>query len=383
MQSHQYIQTAAEFQRIITQLENASAFAIDTEFDNNHYRYGFSLCLIQIATIDACYLIDPYLVTDLSALWGILENPRIEKIFHDCGEDMRLLYLQGCKPQNIFDTSVAVKLLGFEKIGLGSVLNEVLGVEFDKKKQQSNWTLRPLTPQQLDYAALDVVHLIELRNLLAQRLQSQKKREWFEQMMQIVEQKNYAIEPKTTFLNTKEQRDYSPFDQYILNELYRFRDEQAQRINRPVYQLIPEKIILDIVHQPDTIDEWLNLKGIHHRLANSASATAIKKTYETAYNTAQNLGLSKQIQRLSAEELARFQKRANHHRDVKEKVFMPIKRQIETQHGPLLTPYILSNEIINTLVVGGQKLTDIAPPYQQNIVKEAAETLQIDITAFC
>jgi ribonuclease D len=378
-----YIQTQTAFDEAVAQLERHPAIALDTEFDNNHYRYGFTLCLLQIATTDACYLIDPYEVSDLSALWKVLENPQIEKIFHDCGEDMRLLRLHDCRPKRIFDTSTAVKLLGYERIGLGSVLSEVLGVTFDKKKQYSNWTLRPLTEAQLLYAAQDVLYLGALREELYKQLNAQNRWEWFEQSMQFLEKKNFSIEPKTTFLSHKEQREYPPFDQYVLNELYRFRDTQAQRVNRPVYQVISDGILNQILHNPAILKNWTTLKGIHHRLLNAPTAAALDRCYREAQATATTMGLSKNLQRAPQAEIALTQERLRRQRYLKEDVFMPIKKQIESQYGLQLTPYILSNEIINTLVGGQQKLPDITSEFQQNIIKEAAYTLQLDISAYC
>lgn len=377
-----YIQTQTAFEEVVCQLQHHDTIAIDTEFDNNHYRYGFTLCLLQIATADACFLIDPYELSDLSSLWEVLENPLIQKIFHDCGEDMRLLYLHGCRPKNIFDSSVAVKLLAYERIGLGAVLKDVLDVDFDKKKQYSNWTLRPLSDGQLQYAAQDVLYLHALRQILAQQLQERGRWEWFGQSMQLLEQKNYALEPKKTFLSHKEQKELSPFDQYILNELYRFRDEQAQKVNRPVYQVIADTVLYQILQQPATLKNWTNLKGVHHRLLNFVVAKALGQCYSEAHTTATTQGLSKSLTRTPQTEREHTQQRLRMQRHLKEDIFMPIKKQIELLHGPQLTPYILSNDLINTLASGTQKLAEITTAHQRQIIQEAAATLRLDISAF-
>lgn len=378
-----FIQHQQEFESVAEQLSHVPAFAIDTEFDNNHYAYGFTLCLIQIATSDACFLIDPFDVKDLSPLWRILENPAIEKVMHDSGEDMRLFYLHGCAPRNIYDTSVATKLLSFEKIGLGSVLSEVLGVEFSKKKQQSNWLKRPLIPLQLDYAANDVIHLLALRDALTERLKQQNRWEWFKQSMPFLEQKNYAPKSRTTFLSTKEQRDFSPSDQYILNELYRFRDEQARLIAKPVYQVFSEQIIYDILQQPAVLENWMQLKGIHYRVQNEAIGQQLKETARKATIAAQELGLSQQKTRPTPQQLAEMQRRATRHNSLRDGVFLPMKRWIEQKYGTLFVPYVLSNETISNLISGDSKLGDVGPAFQQAIIKEAAEALEIDISEFC
>lgn len=377
-----FIQSQEEFIRLAEHLNCLEAFAIDTEFDNNHYAYGFKLCLLQIATSDACYLIDPFEIPDLSSLWRVLENPNVEKILHDSGEDMRLFYLHGCFPRNIFDTSIASKLLNFEKIGLGSVLSEVLGIESSKKKQQSNWLKRPLLPLQLEYAANDVIYLLKLRELFIERLQTQNRWEWFQQSMVFLEQKNYAPKTKNTFLSFKDQKEFHPFDQHILNELYRFRDEQAQRISKPVYQAIPESIIHEIVRQPAILDDWMSLKGIHYRIQNDLIAEKFKMIYKQAQKAAEDAQLPKFKRQLSKQEILESQQRATRNNALRDGVFLPIKRWIEQQYSLLFAPYVLSNEIISQLISGEARLSDIGPTFQQNIIKDAALALGIDISAF-
>ena len=377
-----FIQSQEDFISLAEHLNRLEAFAIDTEFDNNHYAYGFKLCLLQIATSDTCYLIDPFEIQDLSPLWRVLENPNVEKVLHDSGEDMRLFYLHGCSPRRIFDTSIATKLLNFEKIGLGSVLSEVLGIESSKKKQQSNWLKRPLLPLQLEYAANDVIYLLKLREVFTERLQAQNRWEWFQQSMVFLEQKSYAPKSKSTFLSFKEQKEFHPFDQHILNELYRFRDEQAQRISKPVYQVIPESIIHEIVRQPTILDDWMSLKGIHYRIQNDLIADKFKTIYKQAQKAAEDAQLPKFKRQLNRQEIAEAQERATRNNALRDGIFLPIKRWIEQEYSLLLAPYVLSNEIINQLISEEAKLSDIGPTFQQNIIKDAALALGIDISAF-
>ena len=376
------IQTEEEFEKAVKQISTLKAFAIDTEFDHNHYAYGFTLCLIQIATPETCFLIDPFTIPDLTPLWRVLEDESCEKVFHDCGEDLRLLHLHGCSPRNLFDTSIAAKLLNLEKIGLSSVLNELLGVESSKKKQQSNWLKRPLLPMQLEYAANDVIHLLALRNIFAERLQAQNRWEWFEQMMRFLEQKDYAPKPKASFLSPKEQREFNPFQQYILNELYRFRDEQAKRINKPHYQVFSESIIYQVLQEPIVLESWMDLKGIHYRIQNPTVAEQFKAVLQKAEADAKLQAISTQKRRPTQQESSEWQRKATRHNLLREQMFLPIKKWIEEYYGVHLTPYILSNETINALISGELKLSEINPLFQQGIIREAASALGIDISGF-
>lgn len=382
MSSPIFIHTQAEFERVAERLNHFPAIAIDTEFDNNHYAYGFTLCLFQVATSDACYLIDPFEVKDLSALWRVIENPAVEKVIHDSGEDFRLLYLHGCSPRNIFDTSVATKLLCFEKIGLASVLGEVLGIESSKKKQQSNWLKRPLSDMQLDYAANDVIYLLELRDRLTERLQQQGRWEWFQQSMAFLENKSYVPKTRNTFLSPKEQRDFSPFDQHILSELYRFRDEQARRFGKPTYQILTDAQIHQILIDPTTLTNWLQLKGLNPRMQTPWAVDQLKQVIHQAKAEGTKRQLLHERVKPSPQEFAEMQQRAARSNALREGTFLPIKRWIEEKYGSLFVPYILSNEVISTLIGGELKLTDIGPSFQQAIIREAASALSIDISAF-
>lgn len=376
------IQNQKEFESIADHLKGLDAFAIDTEFDNNHYAYGFTLCLIQIATPDTCFLIDPFDIKDLTPLWRVLENPNIEKILHDCGEDMRLFFTLDCFPKNIFDTSVATKLLNFEKIGLGNVLSEVLGVAFSKQKQQSNWLKRPLLPQQLEYAANDVIHLLALRDALTQQLKEQNRWEWFVQSKTFLARKSFAPKIKDTFLSAKEQKEFNPFEQFVLNELYRFRDKQAQRVGKPVYQVIAENVVHNVLQNAETLDNWTTLKGVHYKLQTPQIAAQLKEVLAQASDSAKELKIPTEKPKLTPIQLKEIQLRSTRANILKNEVFLPIKRWLEQKYGLLLTPYLLSNETISTLISGEGTLAEICPMFQQNIIREAAEAIGIDISAF-
>lgn len=239
-----------------------------------------------------------------------------------------------------------------------------------------------MLPLQLEYAANDVIYLLKLREVFTERLQAQNRWEWFQQSMVFLENKSYAPKIKNTFLSFKDQKEFHPFDQHILNELYRFRDEQAQRISKPVYQVIPESIIHEIVRQPAVLDDWMSLKGIHYRIQSEQVAEKFKTIYEQAHKAAEEAQLPRFKRQLSKQELLENQQRATRNNALRDGVFLPVKRWIEQEYSLLLAPYVLSNEIINQLISGEAKLSDIGPTFQQNIIKDAALALGIDISAF-
>ena len=151
------VEKQANLAACIAAIASENTIAIDLEFDHNLFRYGFQLCLIQIATRKECFIIDPVGVKNLESLWACLRNPKQLKILHAAGEDIRLLKTLNCAIFPIFDTEIAAKLLNYPKVSLQNILLETLGIEVEKTMQKSDWGKRPLTSQQLLY--LSLIHI--------------------------------------------------------------------------------------------------------------------------------------------------------------------------------------------------------------------------------
>ena len=160
------INKADDFQSCVDSLSQKSQFSIDLEFDKNRFRYGFNLCLMQIFDGKDCYLIDPLSDDiDIKKIFPLIEDPKIEKVAFSFSEDLRLLHSLGCYPQNVYDISFAAALLNFPPVSLTKLLHMVLEIETDKSSQQSNWFKRPLSEDQKNYAAEDVIYLLQMKNI--------------------------------------------------------------------------------------------------------------------------------------------------------------------------------------------------------------------------
>jgi len=148
----------------------AGIIALDTEYDSFRY-FRDMLCLIQVQTGEKTWLIDPLAGLDLSFLGDVLNDPDVLKILHAGDNDIRILKRDyGFAFRNIFDTHRAASLIGCRQLALGTLLESYLGVTLVKKMQRSRWDLRPLTEEQLDYAALDTAHLLDLSLRLGREL---------------------------------------------------------------------------------------------------------------------------------------------------------------------------------------------------------------------
>jgi ribonuclease D len=158
----------AEFLDLCRRLERSARVAVDTEANSMHH-YPERVCLVQVATPDATHLLDPLALRDLTPLGAVLANPGVLKLLHGADYDIRGLNRDwGLTVANLFDTHVAARILGRERLGLAALLQELLDIEIpkDRKIQRADWSKRPLDDHALQYAAADVCHLFSLHDAL-------------------------------------------------------------------------------------------------------------------------------------------------------------------------------------------------------------------------
>src|SRR5206468_10656891 len=125
------------------------------------HRFIDRIYLLQLSTRDRSAIIDPLRIGAPQELGALLEDPNVEIVFHDADYDLRLLRQDyGWQVRTIFDTRVAAQLLGIRAFGLAALLEKYFGVKLDKKHQRADWSMRPLTPDMLNYAAQDTMHLL-------------------------------------------------------------------------------------------------------------------------------------------------------------------------------------------------------------------------------
>ena len=153
--------------------------AVDAERASG-YRYGQRAYLVQLRRAGAgTVLIDPIACPDLSGLGAALGD--VEAVLHAASQDLPCLAEIGYQPRELFDTELAGRLLGYPRVALGTMLEEVLGFRLAKEHSAADWSVRPLPAEMLKYAALDVEVLTELRDALAGQLREQGKTEWARQ----------------------------------------------------------------------------------------------------------------------------------------------------------------------------------------------------------
>ena len=235
-------------QQMIGDLSAQPRVAVDTE-SNSLHAYREQVCLIQFSTPEKDYVIDPLALDDLSLLGPIFENPNIEKIFHAAEYDLICLRRDfGFQVSHLFDTMHAARVLGYPFVGLDNLLAEKFQFEMDKRHQKADWAVRPLTSAQLDYARLDTHFLFDLRDLLEAELEGKGRLEMAREdfvracKVEIPKEKLNGSSWKRFSL----RKDITPRELTVLSELCSSRDHIAERMNRPVFKVISDALLIDI-----------------------------------------------------------------------------------------------------------------------------------------
>src|SRR5690242_21166498 len=173
-----YLDKRADVERFLNEISGVKELALDTEGASFH-RFLDRIYLLQVSTRDRNAIIDPLPIGSPPKLGELLQSNNVEVVFRDADYDLRLLHQDyGWHVTNIFDTRVAAQLLGIKSFGLAALLEQFFDVRLDKKHQRADWSLRPLTPGMLDYAAQDTRHLLDLRDELKSRLEKLGRLEW-------------------------------------------------------------------------------------------------------------------------------------------------------------------------------------------------------------
>lgn len=280
----QFIESSESLKTFCASLSDADYLAIDTEFVRDKTYYPL-LCLIQIASNDALACIDPLKVDDLSPLTDILLNPKIRKIFHAARQDLEVLYITlKCIPSPVFDTQLAATLLGLgDQVGYANLVQHILGVQLDKQHTRADWEQRPLTPAQLEYAADDVRYLIQIYVKIQQQLSSLGRDTWLEDDLRtMTNEELYQTDLHTVWQRISGNQKLRRKQLTVLRELAAWREQQAQRLDKPRKWILPDNLLIAIATQtPTTLQKLKSVRGLNEAIV-AKQGTAIIEAVNTA-----------------------------------------------------------------------------------------------------
>lgn len=376
----QFIDDNESLQKCLEALSAHDTLGFDLEFDSHRNAYGVTLCLIQVATPDTCFVIDPLLEIDLNSLWSVFEDERVQKIVHSPGEDLRLLHSIGCFPKNLFDTEVVAKLLNYEQTSLSAMLSAKLGYSLNKSQQRSNWLRRPLSEEQIIYAAEDVAGLHALKGLLIEEASSKGLMPFVEEEQAALSTTIHQPERKGMFLKAGDINNLSPYDQHILNGLFRHRDELARGLNRPAFQVMDEAVVRGLADRSITPQDAPFQKGVYGGYRNERFGRELSDYLQQLHAEAEAQQLSKKRPPRQFGPESRMDRALM--AEQKEALFTPIQQVLVTRFGEHAARFILSNGAVNDMLKGMLKISAIKRKYKQELVLQAASELDIDLSAF-
>jgi ribonuclease D len=272
-----YLDAPDEASRFLSSIANSRALALDTEGASFH-RFVDRIYLLQLSTRERSAIIDPLTGGRLPELGRMVEDPKVEVVFHDADYDLRLLHQDyGWRVTNIFDTRIAAQLLGIRAFGLAALLERFFGIKLDKKHQRADWSMRPLTPDMLDYAAQDTLYLLELRDRLKGELERLGRWAWAAEEFARLEGTQWAPEDASqAFLRLKGARDLNRRELALLRELVTWRDGVARELDRSTFRVVSNEVLLEIARQAPTSKEALGaIKGMPRGMLEARSAEVL------------------------------------------------------------------------------------------------------------
>ena len=282
------IQTNEELQKICLELETEDFITIDLEFLREKSYYA-KLCLIQVANSQTSAIVDPLAEgLDLSPFFELLKKQNITKVFHSGRQDIEILYhLSGFIPIPLFDTQIAAMVCGFgESVSYETLVNKICGISLDKSSRLSDWSLRPLSETQLEYALSDATYLVSIYKYFKQTLQKNGRLHWMDEEVDILCQpQTYVIDPNCAWQRLR-HRSHNQRYLTILRELCAWRETRAQKKNTPRQSIIKDECLLNIAAVcPTTLEEFEQIRNIRKDVAKGKLAQEII----TVINACKNL----------------------------------------------------------------------------------------------
>jgi len=255
--SCEWIETLPRLEEAIRILGQAKIIGVDLEADSM-YHYFEKVCLLQISTESSSYIMDPLALRDLSALRPLFSNPRIRKVFHGADYDIRSLHRNfQIAVENLFDTQSACKFLGLRETGLEALLRSRFHVELNKKYQRADWSQRPLSPEMVEYAAMDGRYLIPLARMLEKELEEKNRLAWVEEECLLLSKVRFMPPNHAPlFLKVKGAFRLDPRSLAVLAALLEFRETQAQALDLPPARVLRNELLLELaVKKPLSLEE--------------------------------------------------------------------------------------------------------------------------------
>ncbi len=265
-----YIATQENLAAFVERARTSSVLAIDTEFLREKTYYA-RLCLLQMATDDEVVIVDPFEIDDLSVLEPLLTDEGIVKLFHAAGQDLEIILREvGVLPRPVFDTQIAAALLGHtQQIGYAALVHAECGVSLKKIDSFTDWSRRPLSASQRDYAADDVVYLPRLYESMRAALEEKGRLHWLDHdFAELSDPVRFETNERERFRRLKRVSQLSRRQLSAAREVAAWRELEAQRRDIPrKWVITDEQVVEACKREARSIDELFMVRGLSDRLS--------------------------------------------------------------------------------------------------------------------
>jgi ribonuclease D len=272
------IVTTQALKALCDRLSQEEFVTVDTEFMRER-TYWPELCVVQVAGDKEVAVIDAQSPDiDLAPLGTLLANPAVMKVFHAARQDIEIFVLKfGDVPRPLFDTQIAAMVAGFgEQVGYDAIVAALAGGSIDKAHRFSDWSVRPLSAPQIEYAAADVTWLREVYVRLRQRLERDRRLDWVaEEMADLADASKYRPDPELVWERLRPRSSNRRF-LGMVRALAAWREREAQRVNIPRQRLLRDEGVLEIAATaPDTAEALARARGISRGFAEGRTGASL------------------------------------------------------------------------------------------------------------
>ena len=259
------VRSTQELEALASEIEPAPYFALDTEFMRDQ-TYWPKLCLIQVASPGAEAIIDPLAEgIDLAPFYALLSRPSLVKVLHAARQDIEIFFHQGgVIPDPMFDTQIAAMVCGFGDAASYETLTRRLAhAEVDKSARFTDWSRRPLSPRQLEYALADVTHLRTIYEALSAQLARTGRSAWVkEEIAALQSPALYRLEPDEAWKRLKARSSNKRF-LAMLAVIAAWREREAQARDVPRNRVLRDEALTEIAaHPPESIEALERIRAV-------------------------------------------------------------------------------------------------------------------------
>ncbi|MBQ1449087.1 MAG: ribonuclease D [Coriobacteriales bacterium] len=273
-----YVSTRSELHELVEQMRGSEVLAVDTEFHSERTYYP-KLCLIQLGSDEVCAIVDPLQVDDLTPLRELFEDRGMVKVFHSGNQDIDILNRAiGAVPSPVFDTQVAAGLLGHsQQTGYGALVKAFCEVSLPKADSLTDWTRRPLTDAQVEYALDDVRYLPNIYHIMRKRLVDSGRLDWLaDDFAQLADPESYRSRPEEAWRKVKRVSSLTRKQLAVAQAVAAWRERAAQHRDIPRKWMLADEHVVEIARRaPRSKAALFEVRGVSDHIGDRQAAEIV------------------------------------------------------------------------------------------------------------